>query len=73
MHDTKQIGASIKRHREARGVTLREAARDLGTYPSNMHHYEHGLVTPSLPLLWALADYYHVSLDGLVGRENGEE
>lgn len=69
MDDIKQIGASIKRYRETKGITLREADRDLGTYPSNIHRYEHGLVTPSLPILWILADYYHVSLDELVGRK----
>lgn len=67
--DKSAVGKSILEHRERTGLSLRSVAAQLGTYPSNLHRYEHGKVTPELPLLWKLADFYGVSLDELIGRK----
>ena len=50
------------------GVSQKEAAAALGISQSLLSHYEKGIREPGLDFLCRAADYYHTSLDFLLGR-----
>ena len=56
------------RLRKSEGVTQKELAQQLGVNVTTYQRYEYGDRTPQLPELIALADFYDLSLDALVGR-----
>ena len=56
--------------RERQKVTQRQTAEAIGTREQNYQRYERGVQQPTLPVLIALADYFDVSLDYLVGRSD---
>lgn len=58
----------IRDMREDAALTQEQVARILGIAQTVYSRYERGFQTISLGLLIQLADYYHVSLDYLVGR-----
>ena len=49
--------------------TQRELAQYLEITPTSYNRYENGDAEPNIERLIKLADYYHVTLDYLVGRE----
>lgn len=51
-------------------VKQKDLAKLLNVSVSAVSHYEKGLNTPDLNNLILLADYFHVSLDYLVGRSS---
>lgn len=55
--------------RKDRGKTQLQVAKDLLIDPTTLCNYEKGKTEPNIQTLCKLADYYHVSLDELVGRE----
>ena len=55
--------------RKRHGLTQREAAEGAGLSLRAYQNYERARRTPALPALLALADFYDLSLDDLVGRE----
>lgn len=59
----------LKEIREARGMTQRQAALGLNLSPTVYNRYENGIREPSNALLVAIADYFHVSVDAILGRE----
>lgn len=59
----------LKEIREARGITQRQAALDLNLSPTVYNRYEKGLREPSNVVLLAIANYFGVSVDELLGRE----
>ena len=63
-----KLNARIKELRKEKGITQEYLGLCLGVSTSNINSYESGRVAPSLPKLIALADYFDVSLDYLVGR-----
>lgn len=69
------INDKLKQLRKSRGLTQEEAADIFGVSISSYQKYERdkGCVTPSLDVLIRIADYYKVSVDFLLGRENGEQ
>ena len=56
MKDLNQFGDTIKRHREALGLTQRSLAQKLGVEPSHVAFIESGRRKPSLKLLARFAD-----------------
>lgn len=65
-----EIGNRLKHLRLERNVTQKEIALGIGVSPVSVQRFEYGTVRPSLDTLIALADYFDVSLDYLVGRSN---
>ena len=60
----------LKELRIAKGMTLRAMAEMLGMVQRNYQKYETGEIDPPLSKAIALADYFDVSLDYLVGRSD---
>ncbi len=60
----------LKDLRKSRKVTQRQLAKEIGTSERGIQNYELGARKPSFEKLIALADYFEVSLDYLVGRSN---
>jgi transcriptional regulator with XRE-family HTH domain len=64
------IGERLKTLRSERKPTQKEIAEAVHITEVSYQRYEYGTVRPSLDTLIALADYFDVSLDYLVGRSN---
>ena len=60
----------LKELRLARGLTLKQMSEMLGMVLRNYQRYETGEVDPPLSKTIALADFFDVSLDYLVGRSD---
>lgn len=60
----------LKQIRKEFKVTQKQVAEQIGTTEQNFQRYERGSQQPTLPVLIALADYFDVSLDYLVGRSD---
>ena len=59
----------LKELRSEKKLSQFELAHTLGISQTAYSGYESGKVTPTIEPLIKLADYYHVTLDYLVGRE----
>jgi XRE family transcriptional regulator len=64
------LSDGLKRFRKAYKVTQRQAALACSVSERNYQDYEYGKVVPTATALIALADYFDVSLDYLVGRSD---
>ena len=64
------IGERLKILRMEQKPTQRAIAKAIGITEVSYQRYEYGTVRPSLDVLIALADYFDVSLDYLVGRSD---
>ena len=64
------IGDRLKGLRDERKPTQKEIANAVGITEVSYQRYEYGTVRPSLDTLIALADFFDVSLDFLVGRSD---
>ena len=62
------FGAHLKELRKSRGITQKQLAIAISASERGIQQYELGERKPSYEMLLALADYFHVSLDYLVGR-----
>ena len=60
----------IKKLAKNRGVTLQKVANELGFGESNLYKWKKQ--TPNGEYLAKVADYFHVSVDYLLGRENSD-
>lgn len=61
----------IRQLRVLRGVKVSELSRDLGIIGNDtIRKYERGEREPNIKTLIALADYFDVSIDYLVGRSD---
>ena len=60
---------NLKLLRQAKGVTQTALAQYLNTTLKSVSHWETGYTEPSISQLIAIADYFDVSLDELLGRE----
>lgn len=65
-----KLNESLKRCRKFRKVTQKQAAVAAGVTESMYQFYEYGRNEPTAGVLIALADYFDVSLDYLVGRSD---
>ena len=64
------LNAQFKKVRLERGFTQKQVADGLNIPEQGTQRYEYGKVVPSALVLIALADFYDVSLDYLVGRSD---
>ena len=62
------IAESLKNCRRLKGKTQKEMAEILGVSERGYQSYELGVREPKIRTLVALADYFDVSVDRLLGR-----
>lgn len=58
----------LRELRKERNVTQQELADDMLVTQRTLARYESGESEPRLPMVFDLSDYFHVSIDYLVGR-----
>lgn len=58
----------LKELRKARGISQQKLATDLSTNQNTISRYETGEREPGIWELIKIADYFHISIDYLVGR-----
>ena len=64
------IGERLKALRLKHNVTQRQVSEAINVSSVSLQRFEYGTVRPSIDSLVALADYFNVSLDYLVGRSD---
>lgn len=64
------FGTHLKELRKSRKITQKQLAKDIGASERGIQQYELGERKPTYDMLIALADYFDVSLDYLVGRSD---
>ena len=67
------LAEALKRFRKQQKVTQKKAAEVSGVSERVYQSYEYGKVIPTVTVLIALADFYEVSLDYLVGRSDNPD
>ena len=60
----------LKELRKNKGISQLRLATDLNTTQNTISRYETGEREPGIAELIKLADYFHVSVDYLIGRTN---
>ena len=68
--DSTIVASRLKMARENKDLSKTEVAKALNIATSSMTYYEQGKAIPSIDKLYALADYYGVTMDWLCGRVN---
>ena len=63
-----KIAERIKDLRASGNLTQKQIAEAIGVSPVSVQRFEYGTVRPSIDTLIALADFFNVSIDYLVGR-----
>ena len=64
------FGTHLKLLRKSKSITQKQLASAIGATERSVQQYELGERKPSFDVLIALADYFNVSLDYLVGRSD---
>jgi len=54
--------------RQEKGISQRQAAKELGISQALLSHYENGIREPGLVFVGKACDFYHTSADFLLGR-----
>lgn len=62
-----QFRTNLKNLIEQRGLLSKDIAEDLNVTRATMSRYLHGVRDPELPYVIKLANYFHVSVDWLLG------
>lgn len=65
-----ELSNVLRQLRESRGIGQKELADALNYSTSTVSNYENGVHFPNPDTLCALADYYGVTTDYLLGRKN---
>ena len=60
----------LKQLRQSKNITQKQLAIEIGSSERGIQNYELGSRTPTLEKAIALADFFDVSLDFLVGRSD---
>lgn len=68
--DAHTFAARLKELRTARGLTMDALAKEIHGTKAAIGNFENANKKPSLDAIIALADYFDVSLDYLVGRSD---
>lgn len=66
----KTFNEHLRSIRKEKSYTQRQVAKGIGVTERNYQYYESGEREPSMSTLIALAEYFNVSLDYLVGRSD---
>ena len=66
----KNYGEEIKNQRIKRNKTLQDIEKATGISNANLSRWECGKVLPNIDFCVILADYYGITVDELIGREN---
>lgn len=66
----KEFGERIKKLRIQKGLTQTELANDLGMTQSTVYKYEKGLRKVPMDVLTSFANYFDVTVDELLGKED---
>jgi transcriptional regulator with XRE-family HTH domain len=64
------LGWNLKKLREVRKIAQKNLAETLGVGISTVAGWERDYRTPDLDMLVKLADFYNVSVDSLLGRQD---
>ena len=67
------FGEHLKRLRATRGITQKQLGEFIGASERGIQNYEMGTRKPAYDTLIALAEYFDVSIDYLVGRTDNPE
>lgn len=59
----------LREYRLKNNLTQTQVAEKLNIQKATYSHYETGINRPSIDTLTKLADYYHTTIDSLVGHE----
>ncbi len=65
-----EVGKNIKEMRETKGLSVYDLEKELDISHQNQYKWEKGKSEPSIMHCIKLADFYGISLDELVGRDN---
>jgi transcriptional regulator with XRE-family HTH domain len=65
------LGAELRKARESRGLSLRAVASAVGVSASLLSQVETGKTQPSVSTLYALVNHLGISLDALLGTNQG--
>ncbi len=68
-----EFGIRLKNIRKNHNSTQKQVACAIGVSERNYQDWEYGNTKPTFDALIALADYFEVSLDYLVGRSDDPE
>lgn len=63
----------LKELRKQKGLTLVELGKEVNLANNTLSRYERGIREPNISMLIKLADYFNVTVDYLIGREDEEE
>ena len=63
------IGEILKEKRTQRGLSLRELSKEVGIHFMTLSKYERNSISPSIYMMWDLADFFGCSIDELCGRK----
>ncbi len=66
------IGETIKTLREEAQLSQDDLAKLIDTSQQSISRWENNVAEPSISFCVALADYFQISLDTLVGRNNNK-
>jgi len=66
---TTNFGEELKFHRQQANLSQNELAEIIKTSQQNISRWEKSEVEPSLSFCIALADYYGITIDELIGRK----
>ena len=61
---------NLKLLRSASGISQKTLADSIGISQQSVNKYENHNIEPDIATLSRIADYFHVSIDYLVGRTN---
>lgn len=70
LFDDQAFASRLKALRTSRGLTMEALAKEVHGTKAAIGNFENANKKPSLDALIALADYFDVSLDYLVGRSD---
>jgi transcriptional regulator with XRE-family HTH domain len=70
MISRKVFSQRLNKLRQKKNISHEKLANELGLTRTTISHWENGIRLPSLETAAALADYFDVSLDYLVGRSD---
>ena len=62
-------GKELKEMRESYGYTLLDVEKKTGISHQNLSRWENNKISPNIEFCVILADFYHVTIDQLIGRD----